>query len=100
MTELERIKEQLAQSPEYKAGTKAFYDAHVVVFPCTVLEVLVEGNGVFVTSGKLRIRCDATVGPYQKGEEMEVTGFHCFPKKHRVKRESKNVINKWYRWVK
>lgn len=65
--ELERL---LANSPEYKAGTKAFYDAHTVVIPCTVKEVIEEGNGVFVTSGKLLIVVDENSGPYKKGEEI------------------------------
>lgn len=93
--ELERIKRDLANSPEFKAGTKAYYDAHSIMFPCTVLEVLQEGNGVFVTSGKLRIRCDRTSGPYKVGEELTVSGYHCFPRTHFSK-----AINRWYRWVK
>lgn len=97
--ELDRIKQNLANSPEFKAGTEAYYDAFANVFPCTVLEVLQEGNGVFVTSGKLRIRCDRTSGPYKKGEELTVSGYHCFPRTHRIKR-SRTTINCWYRWVK
>lgn len=98
--ELERLKANLANSPEYKAGTKAFYDAHTVVIPCTVKEVIEEGNGVFVTSGKLLIVVDENSGPYKKGEEMTVTGYHTFPRKHRIKKQFRNDINKWYRWVK
>ena len=97
--ELDRIKEQLAKSPEYKAGTKAYYDAFSVVFPCTVLQVIEPGNGVFVTSGKLKIRCDRDTGPYKKGEVMDVTGYHTYPRNHRIKKEHSHVINKWYRWM-
>lgn len=94
------MKDQLEHCKEYGAGTKAFYDAFIHVFPCTVLEVMEPGNGIFVTSGKLRIRCDKDTGPYKKGEEMEVTGYHTFPRKHRYYTDGGQArINKWYKWV-
>jgi len=97
--ELEQIKAGLAASPAYGVGTKAFFDAHTVVFPCIVIQVIEPGDGVHVAVGRLKIRCDKDTGPYKKGEEMEVCAYHTFPKNHRVFREFNHTINKWYRWV-
>lgn len=91
---------QLEQCTAFGAGTKAYYDAHVAVFPCTVLEVIEPGNGLFVTSGKLKIRCDEDRGPYKKGETMEVKGYHTFPRKHRIRKGMGYRINPFYKWVK
>ena len=95
-----QLKKVVVESPEYKAGTKAFYDAHTVIIPCTVKEVIEEGNGLIVTSGKLLIVVNEDSGPYKKGEEMTVTGYHTYPRKHRIKREFSYRINCFYRWVK
>lgn len=100
MNEYERLKANVDKSPAYKSGTKGHYDAHSHILSCIVLEVIEEGNGVFVNQGKLLIRLTKTNGPYKKGEEMTVKAFHCIPKGHRTKREHKTNINKWYRWVK
>lgn len=83
----------------FTAGTKAYYDAHTHVLPCTVLEVIEPGNGTAVTSGKLQIRVDKTTGPYAKGEVLTVRGFHTFPRSHRVVRDGFIKINPNYRWV-
>ena len=96
----EQLRKVLSESREYKAGTKAFYDAHSVIIPCTVKEVIEEGNGVFVRSGKLLIVVNEDCGPYKKGEEMTVTGYHTYPRKHRIKKQFSYRINVWYRWVK
>jgi hypothetical protein len=97
--ELEQIKARLAVSPAYSVGTKAFFDAHTVVFPCTVIQVIEPGDGVHVTVGRLKIRCDEDTGPYKKDEELEVPAYHTFPRKHRVVKGFHYTIDKWYRWV-
>jgi hypothetical protein len=92
--------ETLDNCQSFKAGTSAFYDAHVAVVPCKVLEVLEEGSGVFVCAGRLRIRLTESRGPYREGEEMEVKAYHTFPRKHRVLRGYHYRINPRYKWVK
>lgn len=98
-TELARAEANLAASPAYGVGTKAFFDAHSAIVPCTVLQVIEPGDGVHVTTGKLKIRCTADAGPYRKGEELEVPAYHTFPAKHRICKGSHIRINKWYRWT-
>jgi hypothetical protein len=90
----------LAQCQAFPAGTSAFYDAHIAVLPCTVLEVLEEGSGYFVCEGRLRIKVTEARGPYRKGEVMEVTAYHTFPRTHRRLRGFHYRINPWYKWVK
>jgi hypothetical protein len=92
--------DQLACCKKYKAGTAALYDAFTYALPCTVLEVIEPGNGIFVTSGKLKIRIDEDTGPYKKGEEMLVTGYHTFPRKQRYSSDGQFKINGYYQWVK
>jgi hypothetical protein len=94
----ERV-EAVKNSPEYRAGTKAFYDAHAFIIPCTVKEVIEEGNGVYVSTGRLKIVVDRGCGPYKKGDEMTVSAYHTFPRSHRVKRGHGYRINCLYRWV-
>jgi hypothetical protein len=91
----------MAVCKEYGVGTKAYYDAFMHIVACTVLEVIEPGNGINVGSGKLRIRCDENKGPYKKGETMEVSGYHTFPKKHRYATSNGQYrIEKFYQWVK
>ena len=83
----------------FYAGEAAFYDAHTHILPCRVLEVIKPGNGRVVTSGRLKIELTKTVGPYKKGETMEVSGYHTFPKTHSSWKESGQMrINPLYRW--
>ena len=94
------ILEQINQCPVYGAGTRAFYDAYSGLVPCTVLRVLEEGNGVLVGTGKLKIRCDANVGPYRKGETLIVSAHYTYPRTHRILRDGQYRINTLYRWGK
>lgn len=90
----------LTHCTEYGPGTKAFYDAFVYMLKCTVLEVMVPGNGIFVTSGKLRIQIDEDTGPYKKGEQMVVSGYHTFPVDHYYSTPTGQArINGFYCWV-
>lgn len=93
-------KELFKHCSEHRSGTLAYYDAHTHIVPCKVVEVLEEGNGIFVTSGRLIICCTASRGPYQKGEQLEVSGYHTYPRSHRIKKQYAYYINPNYRWVK
>lgn len=97
---MQDLHRQLENCKEFGVGTKAFYDAFLHVVPCTVLEVIEPGNGIVVTSGKLKVRCDKDTGPYKKGEIMEVCGYHTFPKTHRYYNSSGQArISEWYKWA-
>lgn len=82
----------------YGSGTIAYYDAHTVVVPCVVKDVIQPGNGFYVSSGSLKIVVTKDTGPYKRGEEMTVTGYHTFPRSHRISRGGRYTINQYYRW--
>jgi hypothetical protein len=85
---------------QFKAGTKALYDAHFQVLACTVLEVIEPGNGRDVGSGKLKVKITAGDGMYPKGEIIEVDGYHTFPKVMRLNKMYTFRINPNYEWIK
>ncbi|MBL4828268.1 MAG: hypothetical protein JKY66_11260 [Spongiibacteraceae bacterium] len=85
---------------QFTVKTKAFYDAHMHILKCTVMEVIEPGNGRIVGSGKLKIRVDQENGPYTKGEIMEVDGYHTYPRVMTIKKQYSTNINPNYEWIK
>jgi len=90
----------LADCQAFGAGTAAMYDAHVQgLIPVTVLEVLEEGTGFQVTSGRLRLRCEQARPGFQLGEVFTAVGYHTIPRDYVYLRDGHYRIRPCYRWV-
>jgi hypothetical protein len=85
---------------QFKAGTRAQYDAFTQIIPVKVLEVIEPGNGRICGSGRLKMEVISKGCMYPKGTILERNCYHTFPTEMRMKRKYTFRINPNYEWIK
>jgi hypothetical protein len=84
-------------TPILQAGSMAFLDTFSGQVPCKVLSVSGDSTGnVCAPSPTVKVKLTAARGAYRKGETIESTGFHVYPRQCRVKRGCFYRINTNY----
>lgn len=102
MSNQETTDTERGQTPVYRARTLAYLDVFSGVVKVTVLEVIKPGDGFRAAGGdmlgEIKVRVNATVGAYERGEVLTERACKIVPRSHLRYRGGSARINSLYAW--